>query len=300
MRSLKALPIEDGRQLQLLSFYRFAPIDQPNIIRDALFDRLQTIDGLRGTVYVAKEGINAQFAVPVGEPLDELLQTFGNGGCLPFDTFEKSVPNMGNVVESDVPTFDRLIVRTRNFILRDGIKGIDDEEDSSPLLDWNDAGTELDPSEWDEQLRAQSNVQLFDCRNIYESDQGTFQSAKPLNTQTFSDTWAELDSQVESQSLDPKEPVYIFCTGGIRCVKVGAYLKQKLGCDDVRSLEHGVIGYERWNDNDSVEKEKENENETDARANQKDERESLWVGENFLFDKRRFAKEGGDISVDKN
>ena len=182
--------------------------------------------------------------------------------------------------------------------MRDGIKGIGDEKDPSPSLDWNDTGTELDPSEWDEQLRAQSNVQLFDCRNIYESDQGTFQSAKPLNTQTFSDTWAELDSQVESQSLDPKEPVYIFCTGGIRCVKVGAYLKQKLGCDDVRSLEHGVIGYERWNDNDSVEK--ESENETDARANQKDERESLWVGENFLFDKRRFAKEGGDISVDKN
>ncbi len=93
---------------------------------------------------------------------------------------------------------------------------------------------ELEPSEWDAQLRQGivdktnaegKNIQLLDCRNTYESDQGSFVSSIPLNTQSFSETWSALDSQVESQSLDPSEPVYIFCTGGIRCVKVGAYLK---------------------------------------------------------------------------
>jgi predicted sulfurtransferase len=38
-------------------------------------------------------------------------------------------------------------------------------------------------------------------------------------------------------------------------------------------LKHGIIGYERWN---------KNENNND---------ESLWVGKNFLFDKRRFAQD---------
>jgi predicted sulfurtransferase len=42
-------------------------------VRDVLFERLKEIDGLAGTVYIAEEGINAQFSVPVGEPLDELL-----------------------------------------------------------------------------------------------------------------------------------------------------------------------------------------------------------------------------------
>lgn len=295
MRSMKpSLPTDADQQLQLLSFYRFVPISQPAAIRDTLFERLQTIDGVRGTVYVAKEGINAQFAVPVGKPVEELLQIFGKkgidedddtsrGGCLPFDTFEKNAPNMGNIVGSDTPTFDRLIVRTRNYILRDGIIGEQEQDTEDSLLDWDDAGMELDPSEWDEQLRQQPDIQLLDCRNTYESDEGTFVSSTPLNTQTFSDTWNILDSEVASKSLDPSKPVHIFCTGGIRCVKVGAYLKQKLGFEDVRSLKHGIIGYERWN-------KEENDSKTD----------SLWQGENFLFDKRRFAKDGENGTDEEN
>ena len=277
-----------ARSLQLLSFYRFLPISHPETVRDFLFERLESIEGLRGTAYVANEGINAQFAVPPGEPLEALLRAFGrqcsngvnddSGGCLPCDKFEENPPNMGNLVPIDTPTFDRLIVRTRNAILRDGIN-LEDDDGEEITLDWNDHGIELDPSEWDEQLR-RPNVQLLDCRNEYESNQGSFVSARPLNTQTFSDTWNTLDRVVPS--LNPSKPVYIFCTGGIRCVKVGAYLKQKLGVKDVRSLRHGIIGYERWNDGEPA----------------KSKNEPLWVGDNFLFDKRRFAKDddGSDRS----
>mmetsp|Transcript_18254 Transcript_18254/g.33288 ORF Transcript_18254/g.33288 Transcript_18254/m.33288 type:complete len:390 (+) Transcript_18254:80-1249(+) len=291
VRSIKPLPLPTESKFQLLSFYQFLPISQPDKFRDTLFERLKTISGLRGTVYIAKEGINAQFAVPTGESLDNLLQVFGRkeGGCLPFDIFEKNPPNMGNVVDSDTPTFGRLVVRTRDYILRDGIN-LNDEEGGDSSLDWSDAGIELDPSEWDEQLRKPKHRQLLDCRNKYESDRGSFVSAKPLNTQTFSDTWSVLDSQMKSQYLDPSEPVYIFCTGGIRCVKVGAYLRQHLGFDDVRSLRHGIIGYERWNGDDGLGiAESENDggcsSNDDANNNQK-ERETLWVGENFPFDKR--------------
>jgi len=49
-------------KLQLLSFYRFIPISQPESVRDVLFERLKEIDGLTGTVYIAEEGINAQFS----------------------------------------------------------------------------------------------------------------------------------------------------------------------------------------------------------------------------------------------
>jgi len=294
VRSMKALPVPTESKLQLLSFYHFIPIFEPDEFRDTLFERLQTISGLRGTVYIAKEGINAQFAVPTGE-LDNLIRVFGRknyedigGGCLPFDAFEKNPPNMGNVVDGGTPTFDRLIVRTRDYILRDGIT-FDDKESEDSKLDWSDAGIELDPPQWDEQLRQRKNIQLLDCRNKYESDQGSFVSAKPLNTQTFGETWEVLDSQVKSQSLDPSEPVYIFCTGGIRCVKVGAYLKQHLGFDDVRSLRHGIIGYERWDGDDSLVSDNDdgNSGSDDAQDNQGG-RDSLWRGDNFLFDKRRF------------
>jgi UPF0176 protein len=234
-----------------------------------LFEQLLLIPGLRGTAYVAKEGINCQFAVPVGESLQMLLQSFGKEGCVPFDSFEKCPANLGDVVDSSVSTFDRLIVRTRDYILRDGIT----TEDGDVPLDLSDAGVELEAKEWHEQLK-QDNIQLLDCRNDYESDQGTFQSAQPLNTTTFSETWSVLDNQLKSESINPDEPVYIFCTGGIRCVKVGSYLKNRLGCKDVRSLRHGIIGYERYITSSNE--------------------QSLWEGENFLFDKRRLSKESSD------
>lgn len=289
VRSIRLPSNTSDEKLQLLSFYRFTPIADPQSIRDHLFEKLKTIRGLRGTVYVAGEGINAQFAVPC-DSLQLLLNTFGktgtsDGAVLPFDTFEKEPPNMGNVVDEGVPTFDRLIVRTRDYILRDGIAP--DEENNS-VLDWNDNGVELDAKDWDEQLRplfshADEKIQLLDCRNTYESDQGTFLESTALNTQTFSETWSLLDEKVQSNTLDPSKPTYIFCTGGIRCVKVGAYLKQRLGFEDVRSLKHGIIGYERWKSDD-------------AEVNHKENNNSLWTGENFLFDKRRFAKEGDDVT----
>lgn len=37
----------------------------------------------------------------------------------------------------------------------------------------------------------------------------------------------------------------IYCTGGIRCVKVGAYLKQKMGFPDVQRLKGGIVAYVR-------------------------------------------------------
>ena len=246
-----------AEELQMLSFYRFSPIKDPTIIRDELFATVRSIPGLRGTIYLASEGVNAQLAVPLGDPLDMLLNACLE--CLPFDPFGVNAPNLGDIVPTSTPTFNRLIVRTRDAVLRDEL----DE-----FLDWEDAGLELTPAEWDQQLRQSTSTVLLDCRNLYESEKGSFSGATPLKTQVFQESWHQIRS--ETKDLDKDTPIHIFCTGGIRCVKVGAYLKQKLGFSDVRRLEHGIIGYHRW-----------------AKENCVDEQTSMWKGENFLFDKRQ-------------
>ncbi|KAI2493641.1 hypothetical protein MHU86_20894 [Fragilaria crotonensis] len=244
-------------ELQMLSFYRFTPITYPTTTRDELFLAVKNIPGLRGTIYLASEGVNAQLAVPCGEPLDALLNACIE--CLPFDPFEINAPNLGDIVPASTPTFNRLIVRTRDAVLRDEL---------GEPLDWDNAGFELTPAEWDQELRQSKSSVLLDCRNLYESEKGSFTGATPLKTQVFQESWQQI--QEETKHLDKNEPIHIFCTGGIRCVKVGAYLKQKLGFSDVRRLEHGIIGYHRW-----------------ARENNVGERTSIWQGENFLFDKRQ-------------
>lgn len=262
--SQRPLPT-DAVELQMLSFYRFVPIEDPIRIRDDLFSALKHIPGLRGTIYLASEGVNAQLAVPCGESLETLLNVCSQQ--LPFDPFDMNhPPNLGDVVPVSTPTFNRLIVRTRDEVLRDGL---DD------TLDWNDAGLELSPSVWDQELRQSESLILLDCRNTYESDEGSFQGSTPLKTQTFQESWAQLEE--ETKTLDRVHPIHIFCTGGIRCVKVGSYLKQKLGFSDVRRLQHGIIGYHRWEAENNV-----------------DRSESIWKGENFLFDKRRFDQKKND------
>lgn len=67
------------------------------------------------------------------------------------------------------------------------------------------------------------------------------------------------------QQLDPAKhkKVAMFCTGGIRCEKSTAYLKQQ-GFDEVYHLEGGILKY----------------------LEEVPEEQSLWQGECFVFDNR--------------
>jgi len=102
---------------------------------------------------------------------------------------------------------------------------------------------------------------------------GTFNGSTPLPTNVFSESWDIIDKLLEDQPKDKK--ILTFCTGGIRCVKVNAYIKQK-GYNNIARLKHGIIGYERWvNESKSV--------------------LSQFKGKNFLFDRRRLiANDDGD------
>lgn len=196
----------ESLELQMLSFYDFQNVEDPGTVRNGLFEEVRKIPGLRGTIYVAKEGINAQMAVPPGPDLERLLNVCST--LLPFDPFAENPPNLGAIVPISTPTFNKLIVRTRDFILRDGISH------NEVRLDWSDAGAELSPSEW-HKLIQEDDVVLLDCRNSYESDEGTFSGAIPLETKTFQDSWERLDEL--TANVPREKPIYIFCTGGIRC-----------------------------------------------------------------------------------
>lgn len=258
----------DATQLQMLSFYHFEPISDILEARNGCYEAIRHIPGLRGTIYFAEEGMNAQMAVPLGEPLNTLLEACSTK--LVINPFQDQPPNLGDVVPIDVPTFDRLIVRTRDYVLRDGMN-----IEHTGLLDWADAGNELTPAEWHQSLQGndKSSMVILDCRNSYESEKGTFQGAIPLETQNFQQSWEALREATKDLTSDT--PIAIFCTGGIRCVKTGAFLKQTLGFENVSRLQHGIIGYQRFLQEAELPQE-----------------ESLWNGENFLFDKRRQEREG--------
>ena len=167
--------------------------------------------------------------------------------------------------EGKVP-FKGLHIRERRQIVADALDG---------PLDWQRAGTDLPPMEWHERLaKAEGGGEdgpiILDCRNEYETGVGRFVGAEPLNTDTFRDTWGKLRERLEGVPKDRE--IMTYCTGGIRCVKVGAYLEQEMGFKNVSRLAGGIIAYDR-----AVQEERERG---------KEGMESLFHGTNFVFDGR--------------
>ena len=121
------------------------------------------------------------------------------------------------------------------------------------------AGTYVEPAKWNA-LIDDPDVLVIDTRNVYEIAIGTFENA--VNPQTTN--FREFPAFVE-QHLDPERhrKIAMFCTGGIRCEKSTAYLKQQ-GFEAVYHLKGGILAYLK-----------------DVPV-----AESRWRGECFVFDDR--------------
>ncbi|RLN59715.1 hypothetical protein BBP00_00006365, partial [Phytophthora kernoviae] len=149
------------------------------------------------------------------------------------------------------------------------------------------------PDQWHHKLKARndtndSSTLVLDVRNFYEHEIGRFDGATRIMVDTFRDTFDALDEILEQHEVqhDGQKPseVMMYCTGGIRCEKVGAYLAQYKGVSNVQKLHGGIVNYMRFL--------KENKKaEAEARASSSDavkieEEVSLFKGKNFVFDQR--------------
>ncbi|OEU22842.1 hypothetical protein FRACYDRAFT_159704, partial [Fragilariopsis cylindrus CCMP1102] len=278
--------------MTMLSFYAFPPSTVSDVEKFAfnlrkIWKPFQAL----GRVYVATEGVNAQMSVPTS-----VLSHFME--CC------RSVPELGRYMENDInidskplsqeefavagtphngqpaPPFRNLHVRVRNQVVADGL---------GTSLDWQSAGYDMPPLEWHERLmqaREQTLEQkekvdgdneainidgkdlpiLLDCRNNYETDVGIFEGAEALGTESFRDSWDVLKERLADTPKD--SPIMAYCTGGIRCVKVGAYLTLEMGFTNVSRLAGGIIAYDR------------------ALTEKKEGEESMFKGTNFVFDGR--------------
>lgn len=131
--------------------------------------------------------------------------------------------------ESDRPPFRRISVDLREEIV--GLKRPDIHPDSTENF-------HLSPAEWHAALSDESPKLLIDTRNRYETRAGMFKGAIDPDINIFSEWGTYLD-----QADLPKDlPVYMYCTGGIRCEKALIEMKSR-GFDEVYQLRDGILGY---------------------------------------------------------
>ena len=101
-----------GKDRLTISFYKYAKIGNPELLRNHLFLFWNDIDVL-GRIYVAHEGINAQLSVPA--------ENFGI-----FKTHLDTISFLENVrlniaIEQDMYSFLKLKVKVRDKIVADGL-----------------------------------------------------------------------------------------------------------------------------------------------------------------------------------
>ncbi len=230
----------DTPTVVVCAMYKFVTLDNHEALRQPLLEEMQRLN-VKGTLLLAREGINGTVAAS-REGIDALLTWLSRDERLQDISYKESF-------DSSNP-FYRTKVKLKREIVTMGVEGIDPQRV---------VGTYVKPADWNA-LISDPDVVLVDTRNDYEVDIGTFKGALDPKTKTFREF-----PQYVKDNLDPgkNKKVAMFCTGGIRCEKSTAYLKEQ-GFDEVYHLEGGILKYLE-----------------DVPAE-----ESLWEGECFVFDNR--------------
>ena len=222
------------------ALYKFVRLDNHQALRAPLYDTLHD-NQVRGTLLLASEGINGTIAGS-REGIDTVLDWLHSQPQLADIEYKEST--------TDTPPFKRTRVKLKKESVTMGVAGIDPT---------HVVGTYVSPQDWND-LISDPEVLLIDTRNDYEFQVGTFKNAVNPETASF----REFPHYVKQQ-LDPgrHRKVAMFCTGGIRCEKSTAFLKEQ-GFEEVFHLKGGILKY----------------------LEEVAEDKTLWEGECFVFDER--------------
>lgn len=222
------------------ALYKFVALENYQSLRQPLLELMKEKE-VYGTLLLAHEGINGTISGS-RESIDSVLDWL------------QQQPDLGSIdvkesISKDKP-FKRTKVKLKKEIVTMGVEDIDPRKV---------VGTYVEAKDWNELIN-DPDVLLVDTRNDYEYSVGTFRNAVNPNTESF----REFPEYVE-KNLDPQKhkKVAMFCTGGIRCEKSTAYMKQQ-GFEEVYHLKGGILKY-------LEEVPKEN---------------TTWDGECFVFDDR--------------
>lgn len=231
---------QDTPPIVVCALYKFVSLDDHALYRQPLLDIMEE-HGIRGTLLLAAEGINGTVAGSRAA-IDALQLWFAERPAFHGIDYKESI--------TDTQPFYRTKVKLKKEIVTLGVEGIDPKRV---------VGTYVAPKDWNA-LISDPDVLLIDTRNNYEVNIGTFKGAINPNTESF----REFPEYVKTH-LDPAQhkKVAMFCTGGIRCEKSTAYLKEQ-GFDEVYHLQGGILKY----------------------LEEVPEQASLWEGECFVFDNR--------------
>ncbi|WP_047457121.1 rhodanese-related sulfurtransferase [Rhizobium rhizogenes] len=237
---------EAGGAFLVAALYHFVSIPRFESLREPLL-ALCEANGVKGTLLLAHEGINGTVAGTDA----------GIGAVLSFLRAQPEFTGLEHKESraSKMP-FVRMKVKLKKEIVTMGVEDIDPTKV---------VGTYVAPKDWNALISDPDTI-VIDTRNDYETAIGLFKGAVDPKTKTFREfpEWVR-----QNEGLHNKPKIAMYCTGGIRCEKATAFMKEQ-GFDEVFHLKGGILKYLE-----------------DVPAE-----ESLWEGACFVFDERVSVEHG--------
>jgi len=223
---------------RVLAFYLFTTVKNPSMEASAHKQWCRE-HNIVGRVWVSSRGINVQVSRNTADCVlyaEFVARRFREARA-------KGASLLCKLDPVSEPMFPKLRVKAKKLI------SLSTRLDDS--LDMEDRGKDLEPAEWQSRLQGLEEGKpgkVLDIRNNYEWDLGHFASAERPPTEEL----AEMSpSSLGLTSEDKDNPLYMYCTGGIRCEFFGAALR-KQGFRQVYKLRGGVqhygntVGDEGW------------------------------------------------------
>lgn len=222
-RILKEQLKKSNEERTTISFYKYHHLTDPKTFRDNLYLKMDALS-VRGRIYVAPEGINAQISIPKNS----------------FEQFKTELyaidwlnyVRLNIAVDDNGKSFFKLKILVRKKIVADGL--------DDATFDVTNQGAHVNAEQFNE-LASKPDTIIIDMRNHYESEVGHFKGAILPDVDTFRE---ELQIAEDLMKEHKDKNLLMYCTGGIRCEKASAWMKHK-GFKNVFQLEGGIIKYAR-------------------------------------------------------
>jgi UPF0176 protein len=202
---------------EVFGFYKFIKINTLKKNKDIL-QKLLIQNNLRGTIIIAKEGLNGTIS---GKSKNILILINKLQSLFSFKKFDNN-----NKSKSSFQPFHKPKVKIKKEIVPMNLT-LNPKE--------RNLNTHLDPREWNKLIK-KKDTHIIDTRKPFEYEVGTFKKSINPNINNFRDFPKYL------KKLEKNKPIAMFCTGGIRCEKTSVFLKKK-GFKNIYQLNGGILNY---------------------------------------------------------
>ncbi len=201
----------------IFGFYKFKKL-QSLKKKKYLLQKNLIEQNIRGTIILAKEGVNATIA---GQYTDTISIINKIKKTLDIKNFDSE-----NISKCKFQPFHRAKIKIKKEIVPMKL---------SLSQKTKNKNTYIEPNKWNKLIISKDTL-VLDSRKSFEHDVGTFKKSINPNVDNFRDFPKYLNK------LNKKKTIAMFCTGGIRCEKASVYLKKK-GFKNVYQLKGGILNY---------------------------------------------------------